>query len=133
MIVGFSLQEINAERKAARQGNLNVNFGSSIKDVEETQVTGLDETVARITFLFPITYQQQEEDVAEIRFKGTVLWQKDVEDVLEHWEENEALEDQVSMAVTNHIIRKCLSQAVGLADSLELPSPVPMPKVQQQQ
>ncbi len=129
MIVGFSLQHVEAEKKTPGQGKLNINYNSSIEDVTAAKVSAMDETVARITFSLPILYQQGDKDVAEIQFSGSVLWQKDAEDVIAQWEEDGSLDKDISAAVTNHVFRKCLTHAVGLADSLDLPSPVPMPRV----
>lgn len=129
MIVGFSLQRVEAEKKTPGQGKLNINYNSSIEDVTEATVSAIDESVARITFSLPISYQQGDTEVAEIQFGGSVLWQKDAADVIEQWEEDGSLDKEISTAVTNHVFRKCLTHAVGLADSLDLPSPVPMPRV----
>lgn len=131
MIVGFSLDHVEAEKKTPGQGELNINYNSTIEDVTKAAVPSLDETVARITFSFPITYQQGDKNVAEIAFSGSVLWQQDAEDVIDQWEDEQSLDQDISSAVTNHVFRKCLTHAVGLADSLDLPSPVPMPRVDQ--
>lgn len=129
MIVGFSLQNVEANRNQAKQGNLNVNYRHDIIDVEAAEVAAIDEQIARITFAFDIAYRQDEEDVAAVNFEGTVLWQQDADQLLEQWEENGQIDEQVSAVVANHIFRKCLTQAVGLADALDLPSPVPMPRI----
>ncbi len=131
MIIGFSLDHVEAEKQTPGDGKLNINYNSTVEDVTKATVSSLDATVARITFDFPITYQQGDTDVAEIRFSGAVLWQQNAEDVIDQWDEDETLDQDVLDAVTNHVFRKCLTHAVGLADSLDLPSPVPMPRVNQ--
>lgn len=131
MIVGFSLEHAEADKKQAKQGELNINYRHDVTGVEEASVSAINDPVARIRFSFKITYRQNEEDVATINFDGNVLWQQNAEQVIETWDESGELDDQVSTAVANHIFRKCLTQAVGLADSLDMPSPVPMPKVGQ--
>ncbi len=133
MIVGFSITSLNAEKHSGKQGDLNINYRSNVAGVEEADVPAIDEPIARISFEMGIAYTLDEDEVATLDFDGTVLWQKDADDIIAAWEDDESLDDAVSAAVTNHIFRKCLTQAVGLADALELPSPVPMPRVAQQQ
>lgn len=129
MIVGFSLRHIEADTQEANQGNMNINYTHTVDSIEEADVPAFDETIARVTFTFNISYEQDHESVADINFEGTVLWQKNAEDLIEQWQDDETIDDTVNATLTNHIFRKCLTQAVGLADSLELPSPVPMPQV----
>ncbi|MDY6773928.1 MAG: hypothetical protein SVS85_01910 [Candidatus Nanohaloarchaea archaeon] len=131
MIVGFSIGSMEAEKHEMKGGETNVNYSSSITDVEEAEVSSIDESIARISFELDIEYMQDEEEVAEMEFEGRVLWQGNAEQVIEDWEEDEEIDEDVAAAVTNHIYRKCLTRAVGMADALELPSPVPMPRVEQ--
>lgn len=129
MIVGFSLDRAEAQKHESGQGNVNINHRHRIEDVDAATVNAVDDAVARIRFTFQVRYQQQDTTLADINFDGSVLWQQQNGDIVAAWDEQEELPDDVSKAVANHIYRKCLTQAVGLADSLELPSPVPMPQM----
>lgn len=133
MIVGFSITEMAAEKHAAKQGELNINYNADITDVEEAEVSAFDEPLARIHFDLDITYTQGDEEVAGMDFAGTVLWQDDAAELIEQWDEEDGLPGDVGSVVTNHLFRKCLTKAVGMADALDLPSPVPMPQVSGQQ
>ncbi|MDY6769273.1 MAG: hypothetical protein SVW02_04165 [Candidatus Nanohaloarchaea archaeon] len=129
MLVGFSIDSIEAGKETMKGGETNVNYSSNITGVEEADVPSIDDTIARISFELGLTYQQQGEDVADMSFEGNVLWRDDAEDLIEAWSEDEEIDGDVAAQVTNHIYRKCLTRAVGMADALELPSPVPMPRV----
>ncbi|MCJ7478628.1 MAG: hypothetical protein MUP63_00425 [Candidatus Nanohaloarchaeota archaeon QJJ-7] len=129
MIVGFSITRMEAEKDEMKGGDTNVNYRSSLTEVEEATVSSIEEDIARISFELGIEYQQDDEEVAEMQFEGRVLWQGDAGEVIENWDENEDIEEDVAATVTNHVYRKCLTRAVGMADALELPSPVPMPRV----
>ncbi len=128
MIVGFSIDSIDAEKMGMKGGETNINYTSSLTDVEDAEVSSIDDEIARVSFDFGITYQQSGDDVAEMSFTGNVLWQGD-DGLVDDWDEDESIDEDVAAAVTNHIYRKCLTRAVGMADALELPSPVPMPRV----
>lgn len=131
MIVGFSIKQVNAEKHSGKQGDIDINHAFDITSVEEAEVPAIDEPIARIGFDMDVTYTQDGEDVANMGFAGTVLWQGDAEDVISHWDEEEELTGTVATAVTNHILRKCVTQAVSMADALDIPSPIPMPRVNQ--
>ncbi|MDY6769955.1 MAG: hypothetical protein SVU88_03200 [Candidatus Nanohaloarchaea archaeon] len=130
MIVGFSIDRMDAQKDGLQGGETDINYSSGLTDVEDAEVASLDETVARISFELALQYQQDGDDVADMSFEGSVLWRgDDAEDLIEQYEEDEDIDDEVAAQVTNHIYRKCLTRAVGMADALELPSPVPMPRV----
>ncbi len=129
MIVGFSITEMAAEKHAAKQGELGINYNADITDVEEAEVPAFDEPLARIHFDMGIDYTQGDDTVAEMSFSGTVLWQGDAAELIDTWAEEEGLPGDVGSVVTNRIFRKCLTKGVGMADALDLPSPVPMPQV----
>lgn len=131
MIIGFSLDHMEAEKTAPPSSGVNVNFTHAIEDVQTAEIPTFDDPVARITFSLDIVYQQEEEDIGSLGFGGALLWQKDADAVIEKWDEDKALDEAVATAVANRIYRKCLTHAVGIADSLELPPPVPMPRIGQ--
>lgn len=130
MIIGFSIDSMEAGKDQMRGGETDINYTSSLTGVEDAEIESLDDTVARISFELGLGYRQDEEDVADMSFEGSVLWRgDDAEDLIDSWEENEEIDEDVAAQVTNHVYRKCLTRAVGMADALELPSPVPMPRV----
>ncbi len=131
MIVGFSITSLEAGKNGGGQGDLNINYSSSIEDIQEAEVEAIEDDVARVSFEMDVTYVQDDEDVASMSFEGNLLWQGDAADLVSSWDEDGEIEEGVAAAITNHVYRKCLSQAVGMSDALDLPSPVPMPKVGQ--
>jgi hypothetical protein len=133
MIVGLTFTKIASERTQNANGSINVNYNPSVEDVEEADVSALDEDVTRISFNFPIHYEKDGADVGSITLNGNVLWKgDDAADILDSWEEDEALPENMQLAVLNHLYQQCLPEAVNLANRLELPSPVPMPRAQRQ-
>jgi len=121
MIVGFNVDSLNAEKKkGVPKGNLQVNYSPEIKSVEEANVRSMDETVLRVNFGFAVNYNVGDETGASIEMDGNVLWNGDTEEILEHWEENESLPEDVHVPLMNDLYRKCISQSVGVADTLGL-------------
>jgi hypothetical protein len=60
---------------------------------------------------------------------GNVLWKGHLEEITESWEEDEELPEDVNVPLMNELYRKCLSESVGVANSLGLLPPIPTPQV----
>ncbi len=131
MIVGFNIDSLSADKKEGKaQGDLQVNYQPEIKEIEEASVNAFDGKVAKIDFNFTVEYTVGNDTAAEIQMDGNVLWKGQLEQIMEEWEENETLPEKVQAPLMNDLYRKCLSQAVGIADTLSLLPPIPTPRVQ---
>ena len=131
MIVGFNVDSLNAEKKkGVPKGNLQVNYSPEIKSVEAADVRGFDEKVARINFGFAVNYNVGDKTGASIEMEGNVLWNGDTEELVDAWEEDESLPDDVRVPLMNDLYRKCISQSVGVADTLGLLPPIPTPRIE---
>lgn len=129
MIVGFNIESLEGSREDGAQGNLQVQYNPKITSIEKASVSAIDGDVAKIDFTFEVNYVAGSERAASINFEGHVLWNGDTEKVLETWEEDEKLPDEINAPLMNDLYRKCLSQAVGIADTLNLIPPIPTPTV----
>jgi hypothetical protein len=130
MIVGFNVDSLNAEKNRGTQnGNVQVNYTPKIISVEKAAVNAFDDEVAKIDFSFTVGYTAGEENAAKIVLEGNILWNGNVDEVVESWEENEELPEKVKKHVMNNLYRKCISQSVGVADTLGLIPPVPTPRI----
>ena len=130
-IVGFSFMKINAERKASVIGQININNNIQLKELQEAKLgLGGDRGALRISFLFSSTYAP---NVALLSMEGEVLVLVDAKQqasMLENWKKSKQLPRELAEMVMNHILDRCNIQALLLAKDLNLPSPVPLPKVQ---
>jgi hypothetical protein len=127
MIVGFNIDSLEGSRGEAAQGNLQIQYNPVIEDVEATEVGAIEDEVAKINFSFQVNYNAGGTTAATIEMSGNVLWNGDTESIVESWEENEALPESIEAPLMNDLYRKCLSQAVGVADTLNLLPPFPTP------
>lgn len=131
MIIGVNIDSIDADKKAGTQGNVQVNYQPEITDVEEATVNAFDEKVARIEFDFGVVYNSNNQETARIDMSGNVIWKGGLEEILEQWEEDETLPQEMEVQLMNELYRKLLSEAVGVANTLNLLPPIPTPKVEQ--
>ncbi len=129
MIVGFNINALEASKADAAQGDLQVHYQPTIESIEEAAVNAFDDKVARINFSFTVEYEAGNTTAATIELEGNVLWKGGLEEILEEWEENESLPEEIRAPFMNDLYRKCLSQAVGIADTLNLLPPIPTPRV----
>ena len=132
MIVGFNIDSIDAEKTSeAANGQLQVNYEPEIKEVTDAKVRQFDEEVAKIEFEFNVNYDVGDATPAHITFSGNVLWKGDIETVIDTFEEEGHLPENMRAPLMNDMYRKCLSQAVGIADTLNLLPPIPTPRMEQ--
>jgi len=130
MIVGFNIDSLEGSKTEGAQGDLQVHYSPTIKNVEEATVSAFDDKVAKIDFTFQVNYNAGGETAATIELEGNVLWKGQLDDIMDEWEENEVLPEEVNVPLMNDLYRKCLSQSVGVADTLGLLPPIPTPTVE---
>lgn len=131
MIVGFNVDTLNANKKESTpQGDLQVNYHPEITGVSKAAVSAIDGQVAKVDFSFTVEYTVAEETAAEIVLEGNVLWNGDTDEVVDSWEEDEKLPVKMNTVLMNNLYRKCISQSVGVADTLGLLPPVPTPRIE---
>ena len=129
MIVGFNIDSIEAEKGNGTNENIQVNYAPKIKEVTEQKVNAIDEPVAKIDFEFSVNYMTGQTQAAQIQMNGHILWKNQLEEIMESWEENQTLPEKVNTPLMNEMYKKLLSEAVGVADTLNLLPPIPTPTV----
>ncbi|MBD3313743.1 hypothetical protein GF345_04845 [Candidatus Woesearchaeota archaeon] len=130
-IVGFGFTKMLIQRKSEVKGKVNINNNVSIQDVEETDLSlgTAKQKGLKIFFEFKSEYQP---DIAEILFEGHVL---DVEDpkelaeITKGWKKDKKLPKTIMEPVVNSVLMKCNIQALIMSKELNLPPPIPLPKV----
>lgn len=133
MIVGFNVNSIDAEKADNVGGNLQINYAPDIKNVSSVSVPAFEEEVAKIEFSFLVEYNAGDSTPAHIEMEGNILWNGDTESVVETWENEGNLPQNIRAPLMNDLYRKLLSEATGIADTLNMLPPIPTPQVQQNQ
>jgi hypothetical protein len=129
-IVGFNFTKINAERKLTVVGNVNITNNIQLKDVQEAKIGIVDRGALRISFSFTSDYAP---GLATILLEGDVLVLVDSKhsaSILAGWKNGKQLPNDLAAQVMNHMLDRCNVQALLISKDLNLPSPVPLPKVQ---
>jgi hypothetical protein len=130
-IVGFNFTKISAERKRAMAGTVNINNNISLTDITEAKI-GIgqgERSAVRVSFSFKSEYTPE---MALIALQGELLLlieSKRAAEILKNWKDKHQLPKDVAQVVMNHVLERCNIQALLFAKDLNLPSPVPLPKV----
>jgi hypothetical protein len=124
--LGFSAFEARKEGGSVRE-EVKVNSAPRIMDVKEVSVPNLSKKALSIDFEFMTRYDP---DFASITIKGSIMYLADSNKaILGEWKKDKRLPEKVSLEVLNYLFRRCLLKASLLAEDLQLPPPMPMPRI----
>ncbi|MEK6828098.1 MAG: hypothetical protein AABX78_01995 [Nanoarchaeota archaeon] len=135
MIVGFGFTKLSAEKKEAAKGKIDINNNVSIKDIKEDSFSFGSNKQNVIKFIFEFT-SKYEPSVGNILFEGELLYMEDpknTKEILTSWKKDKKIPKEIMGGLLNTILTKCNVQALILSQEVNLPPPIPMPKVQLQQ
>ncbi len=127
-IIGLSLNKIEAKKESGvpRQ-EVKVNSTPMITNVKEVAVPNLSKKALSVEFEFLTRYDP---GFASITINGSIMYVTDKnKPILDEFEKNKKLPEKTSLEVLNYLFRHCLLKASVLADDLQLPPPMPMPKI----
>lgn len=135
MIVGFGFTKLSAEKKEAAKGKIDINNNVTIKDIQEDSFSlGRDKQQNVLKFIFEFT-SKYEPSVGTILFEGELLYMeepKKAKEIIASWKNDKKIPKELMAGLLNTILTKCNVQALILSQEINLPPPIPMPKVQVQ-
>ena len=134
-IVGFNFTKIEAEKLEAAKGKINVSNNVAINAVEEKNLALGNDKQKVIAFTFEFT-SNYEPKIGQIKLTGETLLMeesKKVKDLLEGWKKEKKLPKEIMTGIINTILGKCNIQSLILSEQVNLPPPLPLPRVQAQQ
>ena len=133
MIVGFGFTKLIAEKGEIAKGKIDINNNVSIKDVQEDDFSlGKDKQQNVLRFIFDFT-SNYEPNIGKILFEGELLYMeepKKAKEILNDWKKNKKLPKELMGMLLNTVLTKCNVQALILSQQVNLPPPIPLPKVQ---
>jgi len=132
VVVGFSFNKIEVEKKPDFKGKVSIKNNIQIKDVEKSDLFlgKTKQDSLKFTFEYSTVY---EPGLGKISFTGNVLFveeEKKIKDILKEWKKGKKIEAEVMTVLLNNILSKCNIEALMLSRDAGLPPPMPMPKVE---
>jgi len=129
-IVKINLHKVHAERSLeAKGGQIKINNNVSIKNVEDMPFSVEGKKGLKFTFSFNCSY---EPDLGKIDVEGQVLYVDEdakVEEVKKNWNDSKKIPMDVMEGIVNAALHKGNIQAIKISEEVNLPSPLPLPKV----
>jgi len=129
-VIGFSFTKMNVEKNNPVKGKVSINNNVGIKNVEETKLSiNSDKKTLKLDFEFSSVY---EPDIGKILIEGEVIYLLDkdkADDAVKNWKKNKKIEKDMMTNVLNNVLMKCNIQALILSKDMNLPPPIPLPKV----
>ena len=132
MIVGFGFTKLSAEKNSAASGKIDINNNVSVKEAKEDSFFMGKDKQSIIKFIFEFT-SKYEPSIGTILFEGEVLYldePKKIKEILSSWKKDKKILPEIMANLLNTILTKCNVQALILSQEINLPPPIPMPKVQ---
>ncbi len=132
MIVGFGFTKLLAEKHESAKGKIDINNNVSVKEAKEDSFSIGKDKQSIIKFIFEFT-SKYEPSIGTILFEGEVLYldePKKVKEILSAWKKDKKIPGEIMANLLNTILSKCNVQALILSQEINLPPPIPMPKVQ---
>ena len=131
-VVGFNFTKIDVEReKEIATGKIDIKNNVNIANVEEHSfaLAGNSQKVAKFTFNFNTSYEPR---IGKISFIGNILYLSDtkkVEELINSWKKDKKVSNEITALILNTVLNRCNIQALILSQQINLPPPIPMPKV----
>ena len=135
VIVGFGFKKISLERKAPISGKVNIRSNIAVKEVVEhdlhPQGASLpkDQRGLKFSFDFIVDYGKE---FGSIKLGGEVIAiesKKLANDVLKIWKKDKKVSKEILPSVLNYALSKSNVQAIALSKDINLPPPMPMPRI----
>ena len=131
-IVGFNFTKIHAEKKTAIKGNVDIKNNVSIKNVESTELSigSSKEKALKFVFHFSSEYTP---DIGGMLFSGDIVTLNEPakqDEILKNWKKNKQIPKEIMGEILNTVLMRCNVEALMLSRDVNLPPPIPMPKVQ---
>ena len=131
-IVGFNFTKIEGEKKDMIKGKININNNVHINKVEEKDLALGNQKQKVLSFNFEFI-AKYDPNIGSIKLTGNVLYMEDskkVKDILDGWKKDKKLPKEVMPNILNTVLNKCNIQALILSELINLPPPIPLPKLQ---
>ncbi len=130
-IIGFNFTKMHIERKAPVAGKISVKNNVAVKDVEKKDFNFGKAAQAGLRFTFEFTVEY-EPKIADILLEGEVIDlvdEKRADSIVKEWKKNKKIEPALMTNILNTVLSKSNVQALILSKDLNLPPPIPLPKV----
>ena len=131
-ILGMNFNKIEVEKKGSMKGKVSINNNVTIKDVSAMDVSMGKAKQNAIKFNFEFS-SKYEPGFGHITLLGELVYmagdEKKTKELVSAWKKDKKMPPEVMTPVMNNILAKSNMEAIILSREINLPPPLPMPKV----
>ena len=127
-VIGLKFNTIEGKRSPGKiVPEVKINSSPKIVSVKEADVTPMGRKALALGFDFVTKYTP---DIGEIKMTGEVIYlsEKNAK-IIKDWKAKKSLPEDMNMEILNYLFRACLIKISVLADDLQLPPAVQLPRV----
>lgn len=131
-IIGFNFTKILVEKKTGLKGNVDIKNNVSVANVENADFSLGDSKQKALKFSFEFTSEYKPE-IGTMLFNGELLYMSDQakqDEIVKGWKKNKQVPKEVMGEILNTILMRCNVEALVLSRDVNLPPPIPLPRVQ---
>ena len=130
-VIGIQFDKIQLEKFGPAKGKVSVNNNVVVKDVSVVELAfgANKQDVLKFDFEFKANYDPK---IAELVFTGSLTYFDKKERVAElaaGWKKDKKIAKEIMNPILNSVLSKCNIEALILSREVNLPPPIPMPKV----
>ena len=131
-IVGFNFDKVSVEKQNPVKGKVTISHNVQAVDiVEENLNLGSSGDTIRFKFKFSVDYSP---DIANITLLGSVLYmapQEEIKNILKNYKETKEMPKELMPRVFDTILARCNVKSLVLAEEVNLPAPLKLPRVKE--
>ncbi len=131
-VVGLQFSKITVEKFGPVKGKVSVNNNVVVKDVEKTDLSvgASKQGALKFHFEFSANYEPKVANITLIGFLTFFEKPEQVKAIADSWKKDKKIPKDVMSSVLNTILSRCNIEALIFAREVNLPPPIPLPKVQ---
>ena len=131
-VVGIQFTKINIEKHGPVKGKVTVNNNVTLTDVVKSDLNlgAAKQIAAKFHFEFTANYEPK---IANMTMNGSLTFYDKpdaIKEIVDGWKKDKIVPKPVMSSVLNTILTRCNVQAMLFAREVNLPPPIPLPKVQ---
>ncbi|HLC65276.1 MAG TPA: hypothetical protein VJI46_04090 [Candidatus Nanoarchaeia archaeon] len=131
-VVGFGFNKINVTKSdIGKGGKINISNNVSIVNIEPQDVTFGKEKQNTLKFSFEFT-SKYDPEIGSIMLGGSTMFMSDPKrskEIMEGWKKDKRVPKEIMTEILNTVLTKCNVQALILSQDVNLPPPIPLPKI----
>ena len=130
-VVGLAFNKIVIEKYGPVKGKVSVNNNVALKDVERSDLTvgPTKQNALRFHFEFTAKYEPKLGDMTMIGFLTFFDKPEKVTEIMDGWKKDKKIPKDIMSSVLNTVLSRCNIEALIFAREVNLPPPIPLPKV----